>query len=522
MDKKQKASLSKKSSPANQNKQNQKQTNPLKHKPQPVSKKEFKKAPYLNLSPEKVVETVGTLGKKTWYGLYLMNNKLGYYNSDWQVETRDDKKKYVINLQKMHVEMKNLKGIKKFDILMKLVYQGFGKGILLEHLITQITPFEKKKYILKYVEPGVYSLDVISSSNNFNKKATKYNKKIKGERGGLGESELALILKISQGPSNWNQSKTWKMRKFFHSQGKISEELLKIDRVGKTVLSGVKTDIYYSTMKSFEPQSSYAGILNSSGVMIKGAIGSFIIKKEDAEVAKNIGIKQDIGYGIMIGTKLTGFDHQKTKELKLQIKGPFPQVKFFNDHRYNLKKLGKEKFVLTLKKDKIQGLELNKKKLPNQFKKYLVATHSIESNNTIIKELARKAVGQTENPVEQVKRLTDFVKKYVTDKMWYDFDSAVHVAKARKGDCTEHSLLMVALLRSLGIPARRVGGVGFIQLDKSGFGYHMWVQVYLGKWIDVDPTWGQFPADPSHIIMGSANEFEWIGAIGNLEITQIK
>lgn len=55
------------------------------------------------------------------------------------------------------------------------------------------------------------------------------------------------------------------------------------------------------------------------------------------------------------------------------------------------------------------------------------------------------------------------------------------------GDCTELSDLFIALVKSLGIPARRV--VGFARQDDS-FGGHQWAEVaFDGQWWSVDPTW---------------------------------
>jgi hypothetical protein len=36
--------------------------------------------------------------------------------------------------------------------------------------------------------------------------------------------------------------------------------------------------------------------------------------------------------------------------------------------------------------------------------------------------------------------------------------------------------------------------------EQSGFGYHMWVEVYVNqRWVAVDPTWNQSTVDAAHI-----------------------
>ena len=58
------------------------------------------------------------------------------------------------------------------------------------------------------------------------------------------------------------------------------------------------------------------------------------------------------------------------------------------------------------------------------------------------------------------------------------------------GDCTEHAVLVVALMRAAGIPARVVDGIVFAS-DRGGqgmAGYHAWAEIWLGQWIGVDAT----------------------------------
>lgn len=91
------------------------------------------------------------------------------------------------------------------------------------------------------------------------------------------------------------------------------------------------------------------------------------------------------------------------------------------------------------------------------------------------------------------RRVTSFVFEWISQKdMSVGFASALEVARNGKGDCTEHSVLAVALLRKLGVPAR--GVVGWVGLGDM-MGLHFWVEVKLGqRWIPLDPTFDQVPA----------------------------
>ncbi len=71
------------------------------------------------------------------------------------------------------------------------------------------------------------------------------------------------------------------------------------------------------------------------------------------------------------------------------------------------------------------------------------------------------------------------------------FASAAEVAESREGDCTEHAVLLAALLRACGIPSRVAIGLVYVE-HAGGFGYHMWTEAYLdGQWLPLDGIMGQ-------------------------------
>lgn len=95
---------------------------------------------------------------------------------------------------------------------------------------------------------------------------------------------------------------------------------------------------------------------------------------------------------------------------------------------------------------------------------------------------------------------------------------AVEVLQTRRGDCNEHTQLFTALTRTMGIPTRIATGLVYLN---GKFYYHVWPEVFLGTWVAVDPTFGQFPADASHIRLmmgGLARQAEILKLVGTLHI----
>lgn len=114
--------------------------------------------------------------------------------------------------------------------------------------------------------------------------------------------------------------------------------------------------------------------------------------------------------------------------------------------------------------------------------------------------------------------LTTVVHEMLDKQVTFSIPSAVQVLEARQGDCNEHTVLYVALARALGLPARTAVGLVYVN---GGFFYHAWPEVWLGEWVAVDPTFGQYPADAAHlrfVVGGLAQQVEIVRLIGRLDI----
>ncbi|HEU4951509.1 MAG TPA: transglutaminase-like domain-containing protein, partial [Holophagaceae bacterium] len=91
------------------------------------------------------------------------------------------------------------------------------------------------------------------------------------------------------------------------------------------------------------------------------------------------------------------------------------------------------------------------------------------------------------------------------------FASALEVCRRPEGDCTEHGVLAVALLRRLDVPAR--GVLGWVGLGRT-LGMHFWVEVKLrDRWVPVDPTFDQAPASAFRLALG-ATDLADLGSLG--------
>jgi hypothetical protein len=109
----------------------------------------------------------------------------------------------------------------------------------------------------------------------------------------------------------------------------------------------------------------------------------------------------------------------------------------------------------------------------------------VDSDEPIIAELAASL--PAEKSPATVRAL---VRGHFQTRKYGEFWTASRAAKLRSGDCSEHAVLVAAVARRVGIPARVVVGWVTITDERMGAAMgHAWAQLHDGaRWVDVDAT----------------------------------
>lgn len=128
----------------------------------------------------------------------------------------------------------------------------------------------------------------------------------------------------------------------------------------------------------------------------------------------------------------------------------------------------------------------------------------IQSDDPTVVFLAQQAAGEIKDPWEAAVALEKSVHTKMTSLgISSAFATAGQVARELKGDCTEHAVLLAALARARGIPARVAIGLVYYRRE---FLYHMWDEVYVdGNWIPLDATLGQGGIGAAHLRITDSN-----------------
>jgi hypothetical protein len=122
---------------------------------------------------------------------------------------------------------------------------------------------------------------------------------------------------------------------------------------------------------------------------------------------------------------------------------------------------------------------------PGELAVFLEPDRYLQSEHPSIKAVADSIAGASgKKGWELAREIAAWVNVYIDQKnMGMGFASALEVLRTRAGDCTEHSVLLTALLRAAGIPARPALGLAYA--DGSFVG-HMWAEAYVDYWRTLD------------------------------------
>jgi hypothetical protein len=130
----------------------------------------------------------------------------------------------------------------------------------------------------------------------------------------------------------------------------------------------------------------------------------------------------------------------------------------------------------------------------------------IQSDHPRIVAMAKEAAGAETDPAKVAAALERHVKQSIKEVNFSQaLGTAADVAQSGQGDCTEHAVLLAALARASGIPARVA--IGLVYVDAyQGFGYHMWTEMHINdQWVAYDATLGQGGIGSGHLKLSHSN-----------------
>ncbi|HLC85520.1 MAG TPA: transglutaminase-like domain-containing protein [Candidatus Nanoarchaeia archaeon] len=176
--------------------------------------------------------------------------------------------------------------------------------------------------------------------------------------------------------------------------------------------------------------------------------------------------------------------------------------------------------------------------IPSEVDKYLSQTESVDYFDANI----RRQANQLAEGEDDLYIVVNKVGMWIQENIQYNLSTvtadvsqqASWVMKNRYGVCDEITNLFLAMVRSLGIPARFAAGLAYTNspLFENKWGPHGWAEVYFPGhgWVPFDITYQQYGwLDPSHIKLREtldakdpSQRFEWRGHDIDLKVSPLE
>jgi hypothetical protein len=300
-------------------------------------------------------------------------------------------------------------------------------------------------------------------------------------------------------------------KEFLPEQMQVSEvRLMAGRREGVTLLDGHrKTLLKLTVMESILPQTpsqSYlderGNVVVSTADMLGQTLTTYTVPAEEAlkEVA---GGALDIAVNTLVGSTAIPQAHRTQQAVyRIKMRGEDPTPYFPNYPYQKVIRKGIDECEITVRA--VRPVATNRNIRTER--QYLASSRYLQTNDSqVLMHVDRAARNIIEPPLIAVAMETYVNQKLQRKDFSTALASAAEVARSLQGDCTEHAVLLAAMLRARNIPSRIAVGLVYIE-PLAAFGGHMWTEALLGDhWVPLDATLGLGGTGADHIKLADSS-----------------
>ena len=285
----------------------------------------------------------------------------------------------------------------------------------------------------------------------------------------------------------------------------------RIEAVERRVLDGALTTVFKVHTDEQLPVGTMpsTSFVTEDGTVLEGATAGIItMRLEPKEVARDVNYSNDVI--VSNAAKLSApIPEPRTREsLKLRLHGPMEEAHLFNDDRQSV---AREDGAIAFEAHRVSLEGFQPVSIPvtePSVQEWLKPSTFVQSDDPKLLAKAKEIIGDETDSFKIAQHLCEWVHGYVKTSYSARLSNALEVLENPKGDCTEYSILFIGLARAAGLPAREVAGLLYTDMPSPGFYFHQWAKVWIGKWIDVDPTFNQPLVDVTHIKLAEGDLFQ--------------
>jgi hypothetical protein len=422
-----------------------------------------------------------------WYGVYMVGKKIGYARMEF-ARRADPKDPAYVASTKLHMTIGAVGEKQEIQIEETFEYDvaapfALRRGSMLENHSGSI----KKKEMTR-TDKGFTAL-IIGDGITTKRQLEPIDYTL--------SDELMARVWIRRGPKVGERvlSQTYDFDKF-----QLDPETRTLLSTKTSLTEGVKVTYHEVEMTSAKIQRPMLERYNDKGLLLSGKLGEVMeLRLETEKQAKNIDQGTDLF--VLGSVKIDRAIGEATRVTDLVVEIVGKEGAVFKSASYQtVGRTATGSYVCRVGRNQAPPVKATDKEVAEA----LEETEMYPIKNAKVLALAKEAVADAETPREKVARLVAFTHGYIKGDYKVRPHSVLQLMDVRRGACTEYALLFTTLARAAGIPAREVTGLYYLGDDEKAFGPHAWSEVVLdGRWVPVDPAWGETELDAAHLTIGS-------------------
>jgi hypothetical protein len=444
-----------------------------------------------------------------WFGIYFNNNKIGYANFTFGLDEVDARQGYKMEGEAFLI----------FPVL------GTTQRVWLK-MRSKIGPDYKLKNFYLSFFTGMQRTEISGLKIGENKFELTVKESGNERKSIISIPEGAVLGGFFGPPKELHNPHPGMEMKFFT----FNPLTLQPEEVKLVVLSPERIDIWGQKYKAYPVITEFSGLESRAWIDEQGRL----LKEETPLGITLLREPQNKALEFISTTRREDFDLAEFFSIPSNIKLHPQEIE-----KLYVRILIKDVDIAQLEGDRQKVLEvedtplgkkiimvINKTSSPyreERISEYLKADNYIQADNHKIKSIADYLSRNLTTREEKVKAILKWVYNYLEKRPTLSIPSALSALNSRQGDCNEHTFLFVALTRSIGIPTKVKNGLVYID---GKFYYHSWPAVYIDdRWVNVDPTLNQFPADVTHICLVEgelAQQMDIVRVLGKIKLEVIK
>jgi hypothetical protein len=449
-------------------------------------------------TPEEILAMArGQVGER-WYGIYVLGKKVG-----WQRERWEERKEALCNAS---------------EFTLKLAFLGKVSTITSreETCYSLTPPYPMQSYKSTRDEDG----RTVTIAGSRVEEELVYeittDNRTRTSKVALDSDLLAYAVGWA-GIARMKEGDVINSKNFDELTSKIRWQKFTLQGKEKRTLLG-KQQLLYKIRILDETGMDLDTLVNQEGVILEGAMGPSIrIVLEDKKTA----LRKDLDLLDLYSTSFIAAKGEidlarvtAVKHFKARLAGESALDLAANNRQKIIKR---EENSLTLEVDACAKPELDKSP---DLKQFLVCNADIPCDAEDLVKLATQNVGSKPDSLDKALALATWVHRNFQYSLGSGGGTGAQILAAKKGDCTEYSKGLITLLRAVGIPARQLSGIVLASDTPPSFAYHAWVEVWVDGqgWVPVDPTWGYFPVDATHIVFDVDEGLQMAAHLGGLTL----